>query len=205
MFTSARYTSIYQKVFHCRPSSDAGGLPGQCWPTQRGPGSEELKKILAFLVSFLFSSYPNKTFLHLLAPKRLWCPWRSGPEACAHHVDRKHSDTILEMLTVTSEANWTTQLQQEGGRGVFIQLQRKHPETLQQPDPKLCLLVGLNVEVSNVQHLERKPRQCTVMFHQHVADAGPAFHADISREPRLPQSLPCHVLIRMIMKMSECK
>lgn len=78
-------------------------------------------------------------------------------------------------------------------------------ETLQQPDPKLCLLVGLNVEVSNVQHLERKPRQCTVMFHQHVADAGPAFHADISREPRLPQSLPCHVLIRMIMKMSECK
>ncbi|XP_076737466.1 phospholipase D1-like [Maylandia zebra] len=113
MFTSARYTSIYQKVFHCRPSSDAGGLPGQCWPTQRGPGSEELKKILAFLVSFLFSSYPNKTFLHLLAPKRLWCPWRSGPEACAHHVDRKHSDTILEMLTVTSEANWTTQLQQE--------------------------------------------------------------------------------------------
>ncbi|XP_026016302.1 phospholipase D1-like [Astatotilapia calliptera] len=113
MFTSARYTSIYQKVFHCRPSSDAGGLPGQCWPTQRGPGSKEPKKILAFLVSFLFSSYPNKTFLHLLAPKRLWCPWRSGPEACAHHVDRKHSDTILEMLTVTSEANWTTQLQQE--------------------------------------------------------------------------------------------
>ncbi|CAI5697406.1 unnamed protein product [Oreochromis niloticus] len=104
MFTSARYTSIYQKVFHCLPSSDVGGLPGQCWPGQRGPGSEELKKILGFLVSFLFTYYPSRAVHSWMGPVPSWGPWGSGPSDLRLTILGNHHSVFLSFFKVT---NWT--------------------------------------------------------------------------------------------------
>lgn len=71
----------------CRPATSGTSWswratwPSWAWTRRTRPGlTRSLRRSAASWSSFLFSSWASRTCSLPSAPRRPWCPWRSGPE-----------------------------------------------------------------------------------------------------------------------------
>lgn len=79
---ASRFSAVSRPATSLTSCSWRATWPSPAWirRTQLAP-ARSWRRFAVSWSSFLFSSCPSRTYFLPLAPRRPWCPWRSGPEA----------------------------------------------------------------------------------------------------------------------------